>query len=86
VGRRTAMILVWQNMGSFKQHLEDMRFFRQSHDNGPTENLKIIKDMPVLCDIKLPTETGLIKSITNNKGKVIFVPIWEIKLAKGIQN
>ena len=27
------MILVWNNINSFKRHLEDMRLFRQSHNN-----------------------------------------------------
>ena len=77
------MILVWNNMNSFKRHLDDMKSFRQTHKNRQTEQLM---DMPLLFNIKPPQETGVINSITDNKGKVIFVPIWKIALARGIYN
>ncbi len=77
------MILVWNNMQSFKQHLEDMKTFRQTHQTRQTEQ---IKDMPILINVKPPQETGLIKNITDNKGKVIFVPMWKMTLARGSNN
>ncbi len=80
------MILVWNNMDSFKRHLEDMRAFRQSHNNWQMAEAKTFKDMPVLIDVKPPRETGLIESITDNQGKLIFVPIWKMKRAGGSQN
>ena len=77
------MILVWNNMKSFQRHLEDMKTFRQTHKTQQTEQ---IKDMPILGIVNPPQETGLIKSITDNKGKIIFTPIWKITLARGSNN
>jgi hypothetical protein len=80
------MILVWNNMNSFKRHLEDMRLFRQGHNNMPTEEVKIFKDMPLLFNVKPPRETGIIRSLTNNKGITIFVPIRKMTLTRGSEN
>lgn len=77
------MILVWNNMKSFQRHLEEMKTFRQTHQTRQTEQ---IKNMPILVDVMPPQETGLIKSITDDKGKVIFAPIWKITLARGLNN
>jgi hypothetical protein len=80
------MFPVWHNMDSFKRHVEDMKNFRQSHNNRPTEVSKITNDMPELFDVKPPRETGLIKSLNNDKGRLIFVPIWKISLPRGARN
>ncbi len=77
------MILVWNNMNSFRRHLDDMKTFRQAHNSQQTEQFK---DMPILIGVKPPQETGLIRSITDNKGKVIFVPVWKMTLARGSNN
>lgn len=77
------MILVWNNMNSFKRHLEDMKNFRQNHKSRPAEQFK---DMPLLFNVKPPQETGLIKSITNDYGRVSFFPIWKIKLPRATNN
>jgi hypothetical protein len=60
-----------------------MKTFRQAHNNQQTEQFK---DMPILFGVKPPQETGLIRSITDNKGKVIFVPVWKMTLARGSNN
>jgi hypothetical protein len=80
------MFLIWNGEGSYKKHLEDMKIFRRFFDMQQTEEPELVKDMPVLFGVKPPQESGLIRSITDKKGKVIFVPIWEITPAKGIQN
>jgi hypothetical protein len=77
------MILVWNNMNSFKRHLDDMKTFRQTHKSRQIEQLK---DMPELFNVKPPQETGIIKSVTDKNGKAIFVSIWKIALARGINN
>jgi len=63
-----------------------MRVFRQSHVVNPGEGLKLLKDFPVQSDIKPPRETGFIKSLTDARGKLILIPIWEIALCRGSQN
>ncbi len=81
------MILVWDNIKSFQQHLEDMRLFRHSHAlNTPVIDLKMLKDMPMPFDVTLPHETGLIKSIYDSRGKLIIVPIWQLAQPRGSQN
>ena len=80
------MILIWNNINSFERHLEEMRLFRESHTNEPMETAKDFKNMPILPDVKPPHENGIIKSITDSKGRIIIVPIWNITLARGIQN
>lgn len=77
------MILVWNNVKTFKQHIEDMKNFREAHTNRQTEQ---IKDMPELYLVKPPRETGLVNSLTDKKGKVIFVPIWKMSPARGTNN
>jgi hypothetical protein len=77
------MILVWNNMNSFKRHLEEMKTFRQAHNNWQAEQ---VKDIPVLLSVKPSQETGLVNKITDNRGKVIFAPIWKIALARGSNN
>jgi hypothetical protein len=77
------MILVWNNTDTFKQHLEEMKTFRQAHNKRQAEQ---VKNMSILPNAKPPRETGLVKSITNSRGKVIFAPIWKIVLSKGSNN
>jgi hypothetical protein len=81
------MILVWDNIKSFQQHLEDMRKFRQSHViNAPTAELRMLKTMPIPIDVTLPRETGLVRNIYDSRGKLILVPIWRITPSRGSQN
>jgi hypothetical protein len=80
------MILVWNNTDSFKRHLEDMRLFRQTHHDIRKTETGMLKDMALLFDVQPPRETGLIKRITDIRGKIVFVPIWEMTLPRGSQN
>jgi hypothetical protein len=81
------MILVWNNIKSFQQHLEDMRLFRNAHiHNTPVVDLKMLQDMPIPFDVTLPQETGIVKSFYNARGKLIIVPIWKVALSRGSEN
>ncbi|OGN98499.1 MAG: hypothetical protein A2Y89_04265 [Chloroflexi bacterium RBG_13_51_18] len=81
------MVLVWDNIKSFQQHLEDMRVFRDSHtDTAPAPDLRTFKAMPIPFDITLPCETGQIKSFYDSKGKLMIVPIWQIDAPRDSQN
>lgn len=77
------MILAWNNISSYKQHQDDMKTFREIHKKKQTEQLR---DMPALFKVRPPKESGLINNLTDKKGKVIFVPIWRMTLARGINN
>ena len=81
------MVLVWNNIKSFQRHLEDMKSFRRTHlEAPPGEGLTLLKDMPIPFDIIPPCGTGIIKSFTDGRGKVILVPIWKTTLPRGSQN
>jgi hypothetical protein len=81
------MILVWNNIRSFQQHLEDMRLFRHAHSsNTPVIDLKMLKDMPMTFDVVPPPETCLVRSIYDSKGKLMLVPIWQVTQSRGSQN
>jgi hypothetical protein len=80
------MILIWNNVNSFRRHLEEMRLFRESHYDEPIEASKMLKNLPVLFDVQPPHETGLINSLTDDKGRLIIVPIQKITLHRGSQN
>ena len=81
------MILVWDNIKTFQQHLEDMRQFRRSHvPNAPTVELRMLKTMPMPFDVTLPQETGLVRNFYDSRGKMILVPIWKVTPSRGSQN
>ncbi len=80
------MILVWNNVDSFKRHLQDMRSFHQAHYAIQKSDARMLKDMALLGDVRPPHETGFIKKITDIRGKIVFVPIWEMTLPRGSQN
>lgn len=81
------MILVWDNIKSFQQHVADMRLFRSSHTpKAPVVDLRMLNDMPVSFDVTLPHETGLIKNVYDTRGKLVLVPIWRVNLSRGAEN
>jgi hypothetical protein len=85
--RENKMVLIWNDIKSFQRHLEDMKEFRQSHlDAAATEGLKLLKDMPIPFDSIPSCGTGIIKSFTDARGKIILVPIWKTTPPKGSQN
>ncbi len=80
------MILAWSNTRSFQRHLEDMKAFRQSHDEFYNNEIALFNDMPTTYDIDLPGNTGGCRHVIKKAGRTIIVPIWKITLARDIQN
>ncbi len=80
------MALVWYNAQSFRQHVEAMRTFRQSHYGNPEGRFKLFKDMPTMGDINSPSKTGGTAGFISTRNKSVIVPIWEIALPSGSQN
>ena len=78
--------LVWNNAKSFKQHLEQMRMFRQSHHNNLESRFTQLKNMPTSYKAHPPRQTGGAHGFINARGKSVIVPIWEIVLPKNSQN
>ncbi len=80
------MILIWNDVKAFQQHLEDMRTFRQSHDDIQQGKSALFKNMPTPYDVNFPCNTGGGKQAIKNSGKTIIVPIWKITAPTGSQN
>ena len=78
--------LMWTDAKSFKQHLSDMRIFRQSHEINLTGKAAPLKDVPALQITQPARETGCAEDIISFKDKPFLVPIWDIALPVDIQN
>ena len=79
-------IMVWNDAKSFRQHLEDMRVFRQSHHCNPGGGYIVPKDMPTACDIHPPRKTGRARGFISVRGNLALVPMWEIVPPGNSQN
>ncbi len=79
------MALVWNDAKSFKQHLEHMRMFRQTHgsDEG---RLAPLKDMPTPHNIHPSSKARGVRGSISIKGGAAIVPIWEIAPPRNSQN
>ncbi len=80
------MILVWNDVKSFKRHLENMRRFRQGHQAISECVWNLLKDMPVPDDIQLQDNAGGVNRLFSSSGRTTTFPIWEIGLPIGSQN
>ena len=81
-----AIVLVWNDAKSFKQHLERMETFRQSHRNQPENRLPMLKDTPAPKDTRSFDKTERAKGFISMRGKSVIVPMWDIALPKNSQN
>jgi len=79
------MILVWNDAKSFKRHVETMKMFRLSHCAYPADGL-LLRDMPEPHEIAPAPRERLITCLTDSRGKVILVPIWEMAMPPGSRN
>ncbi len=79
------MALVWNDAKSFKQHLEHMRMFRQTHrsDEG---RLAPLKDMPTPGNIHSSSKAGCVRGSICIKGGAVIAPIWKIAPPRNSQN
>ena len=80
------MALVWHDTKSFRQHLEDMKSFRQLHRSNLESSSGLLKNMPTPRHMPFPGNTGGVSGFISTKGKSTLVPIWEIALPRGSQN
>ena len=77
------LALSWNDTKSFKQHLEHMRMFRQSHNREMEDEIALLKDMPTPQITCLPCKAGGFTSISIES---TLVPMWEIVLSQSSQN
>ena len=79
------MVPIWNDLKSYKCHLENMKVFRKTHIGlRLTEELKlnnISKEKPII-----DRPPRIIKSLTDSRGKIVIVPMWEAKLPSGAEN
>jgi len=81
------MVLVWNDISSFRRHIENMKAFRQSHLGGPPmESFKLLSEIPQQLDNIPSCGTGIAESFTDTRGKIALVPIWDVNPPKGSQN
>jgi hypothetical protein len=77
------MVLVWHDAKSFRQHVAQMRAFRQLHnpllEDSPAPPKNIAKTLESLPSSK----TG---DVNSAREKLTIVPIWKITLPRGSQN
>jgi hypothetical protein len=81
------MIIGWKNSKTFKRHIEEMESFRRTHVHfTPEKQLKIGQAVPVPFKNNPPCWTEFVTSLSDDRGKEIIVPIWELSMPKGSQN
>jgi hypothetical protein len=80
------MILVWNDVKSFNQHLENMRRFRELHQSVEKCGWNIIKDMPVTRDIQVRLRVGGARCSFDITPPAMVVPLWKITLPRSSQN
>jgi hypothetical protein len=81
-----ATILVWNDINSFKRHLESMRLFRQSHDNNPPCRQSQLRDMPATGEMQFPRTPGGVRRLPPVRRQPVVVPIWHITASENSQN
>ena len=80
------MMFIWKSVKSFKQHISDMKVFRQSHDRISRGECAIVGNMPQPGGIDTAGPQGGTKVIISTRRKSNLVPLWDIELPRGIQN
>lgn len=79
------MITGWQNTESFKRHMDEMANFRRAHAHLPAAECGGGGRTAAAPRGKTRAQ-GYFFTITDAKGKLIMVPLWDITLPKGAQN
>ncbi len=80
------MALVWNDAKSFKNHIEHMSMFRQSHHNALAVEFTLLKDLPTTYVIHPPNETGGTRDSFSVRDESALVPVREITLPRNSQN
>jgi hypothetical protein len=80
------MMFIWKSVRSFKQHVADMKLFRQKHEDIANSRNSMIGNMPLRGDIEPVYSRGGSKIIITTRRKTKLVPIWKIELPRGVQN
>lgn len=79
------MILVWNDAKSFRQHLESMRIFHQTHPKDLEGRPAPLKGTPPRRNNRSQGKHRG-QGFTSARGRSILIPVREIVLPKGSQN
>jgi hypothetical protein len=80
------IILVWNDIRDFQQHVAAMKSFRQSHRDNPPDLPELPKDAPRPDKIHLADSWEGAKRFIATQAQPTLVPIWEMELPRGVQN
>jgi len=80
------MAMVWKNSEAFKEHVEQMRMFRQSHHSDSEVRVAFLKSMPSLYLLHPMRETGGARVLTSTMDWSALVPIGKVRPARFSQN
>jgi hypothetical protein len=77
----------WKFNQNFKRHQQAMDFFRLSHikmpENAPENPPADLPRQPV---VKAAGLAGTANHFTDENGRIIVVPIWDVEMPAGSQN
>jgi len=83
----SAMKKEWKNIEPFKRHMEEMDCFRRAHANmAPAEPEKTNGLLTGPRMFPTPRHDVAENMFTDEQGRVIVVPIWDVTIPRGSQN
>jgi len=74
-----SVLLKWDNVEAFKQHLEEMRLFRCSHPSESALRARIYKHMPALHVVEPVKDTGGTECLLDKEGWLRLIPLQKVK-------
>ena len=74
------MALAWSNSKSFKEHVERMRMFRQSHPSDLEVRVALLKSMPTSYILHPVRETGGSGGFIGTGGWPALIPMSKVSL------
>jgi hypothetical protein len=77
----------WRFNQNFKRHQKAMDFFRLSHIKMPeSAPVKPAVDFPEQPVVQAAGPAGTANQFTDDKGRIIVVPIWNVEMPAGSKN
>ena len=74
------------NLNKFFRRLNNTTRYKRIHVDIPEEERKILQEITVPLEVGPQTESGMLRSLKDSRGKTVIVPIWKTELARGSQN
>lgn len=74
-----SVLLKWDSAKAFKQHLGEMRLFRQSHPSESAVRALTYQHLPALYVLEPLKDTGGTKLPIDKEGWLRFIPLQKVK-------